>query len=173
MGTTEEPYYADEKALDGEYDEDEYDEDYEEYDDEYDLEDDLDDDYGFGLLDDDYDDEEILPDAQDINGDILKEINDNYRTSAERERTLEEIHEIEEEFDDLREEETKEDWNFAFYLIVFVLVSTGVYYVINLIRTKFFPKSNQKYSLLQENDPDIKQSVSSESKAEEWNNDDW
>ena len=34
-----------------------------------------------------------------------------------------------------------EDWNFAFYLIVFVLVSTGVYYVINLIRTKFFPKS--------------------------------
>ena len=51
--------------------------DYEEYDDEYDLEDDLDDDYGFGLLDDDYDDEEILPDAQDINGDILKEINDN------------------------------------------------------------------------------------------------
>ena len=30
-----------------------------------------------------------------------------YRTSAERERTLEEIHEIEEEFDDLREEETK------------------------------------------------------------------
>jgi len=188
--TTEEPYYADEKALDGEYDEDEYDEDYEEYDDEYDLEDDLDDDYGFGLLDDDYDDEEILPDAQDINGDILKEINDNYRTSAERERTLEEIHEIEEEFDDLREEETK-DWNFAFYLIVFVLVSTGVYYVINLIRTKFFPKSvsiqdylskkwrywdgdeNQKYSLLQENDPDIKQSVSSESKAEEWNNDDW
>ena len=64
-----------------------------------------------------------MPDAQDINGDILKEINDNvsffiffyllikiyfqYRTSAERERTLEEIHEIEEEFDDLREEETK------------------------------------------------------------------
>jgi len=47
---------------------------------------------------------------------------------------------MEEEFEDTLGED-KANWNFAFFLIVFVIVVTGVYYVVNLIRTKCCPKN--------------------------------
>ncbi|CBY16234.1 unnamed protein product [Oikopleura dioica] len=70
--------------------------------------------------------------------------------------------------------EDKAKYNFAFFMILFVFGTTGVYYIFTTVKSKFFPQSKdeQSYKLLPKNDADIKQSASSEDK-EEWNNDDW
>jgi len=159
------------------YDDYEEEEDYEDYEGEY---------SGYSLLDSFDDNKE--PSIFDDVADPISDSFENYRLAEER-RITEEIEDIEEEFHEQKDAE-KANWNFAFFLICFVVVSSAVYYVYNLVRMKFFPKNvslkeyltkrwrywdndeSQTYSLLPENDQDIKQSVSSDQK-EEWNNDDW
>lgn len=148
-----------------EYDEEDYD-DYEEYEDEYGTYKlDEEESSGFGSLlgsDSFFDSADSNEQAVDVDSSILDDVARNYR--------LQELEDIEDDFNDQVEEEMA-NWNFAFFLIIFVLVVSGGYYVINLIRTKFFPK-NQSYALLPNADEDVKQAVSSDAK-EEWNNDDW
>merc|ERR1712233_263337 len=109
------------------YDDYEEEEDYEDYEGEY---------SGYSLLDSFDDNKE--PSIFDDVADPISDSFENYRLAEER-RITEEIEDIEEEFHEQKDAE-KANWNFAFFLICFVVVSSAVYYVYNLVRMKFFPK---------------------------------
>merc|ERR1719204_632284 len=130
--------------------------------------------------------DDLSDDAEDEDGDGLDiyEIDQddqldeeprNHYDAAYREKALEDYESIleqqEEAFETEQEAEAAQ-YNFAFFMILFITVFTGGYYAYGKIREKFFPaSSSQQYTPLPKEDGDVKQSVSSETKADEdWDN---
>jgi len=170
---------------------DEYYESYDSYEDDDDWEDDYDDDEdGWDEWDEDGDGLDIYEIDQD---DELDEEPRNHYDVAYREKALEDYENIleqqEEAFETEQEAEAAQ-YNFAFFMILFITVFTGGYYAYGKIREKFFPASSsvsdyitkkwrywdqeQQYTPLPKEDGDVKQSVSSEPKADEdWDNENW
>lgn len=154
-------------------DDDEY---YDSYEDDDDWEDDYDDDEDeWDEWDEDGDGLDIYEIDQD---DELDEEPRNHYDAAYREKALEDYESIleqqEEAFETEQEAEAAQ-YNFAFFMILFITVFTGGYYAYGKIREKFFPaSSSQQYTPLPKEDGDVKQSVSSETKADEdWDNENW
>jgi len=170
---------------------DEYYDSYDGYEDDDDWEDDYDDDEdGWDEWDEDGDGLDIYEIDQD---DELDEVPRNHYDVAYREKALEDYENIleqqEEAFETEQEAEAAQ-YNFAFFMILFITVFTGGYYAYGKIREKFFPASSsvsdyitkkwrywdqeQQYTPLPKEDGDVKQSVSSEPKADEdWDNENW
>jgi len=159
---------------------------YDDYDEDDDWEEEYEDDYGEGEFEDeddgwtqwdDDDDEDDLYEIDQDDDDNLDDEPRNHYDAAYREK-LEDYENILEEQEAVFENEQEAEaaqYNFAFFMILFITVFTGGYYAYGKLREKFFPQSSsQQYTPLPKEDGDVKQSVSSEAKADEdWDNENW
>jgi len=168
---------ADEEINEDSFDPyDDYDEDDEwegEYEENYDEGEFEDEDDGWTQWDDD-DEDDLYSLDQDDN---LDDEPRNHYDAAYREK-LEDYENVLEEQEAVFETEQEAEaaqYNFAFFMILFITVFTGGYYAYGKLREKFFPQSSsQQYTPLAKEDGDVKQSVSSEAKADEdWDNENW
>jgi len=183
---------ADEEINEDSFDPyDDYDEDDEwegEYEENYDEGEFEDEDDGWTQWDDD-DEDDLYSLDQDDN---LDDEPRNHYDAAYREK-LEDYESVLEEQEAVFETEQEAEaaqYNFAFFMILFITVFTGGYYAYGKLREKFFPQSSsvsdyiskkwrywdleQQYTPLAKEDGDVKQSVSSEAKADEdWDNENW
>merc|ERR1711892_1275216 len=145
----------DENALaDEEINEDSFDP-YDDYDEDDEWEGEYEENYDEG----EFDEDDLYSLDQDDN---LDDEPRNHYDAAYREK-LEDYENVLEEQEAVFETEQEAEaaqYNFAFFMILFITVFTGGYYAYGKLREKFFPQSSsQQYTPLAKEDGDVKQSV--------------